>query len=724
MARSAAISVQNNFSRGRITEATGLNFPENAVIDEDNCIFNHNGDVTRRKGFDFESNYTNLSVTRLDTAITEYVWTSVGGTGTTSFVVLQVGTTLYFYETQATSSISASRKTFTQDLTSYFTSGAINPGSKRCEFDSGNGLLFVVHPEMEPIYIEYISSTDTITATQIDLKIRDVEGVEDNLEVDEQPSVITNEHQYNLYNQGWVRTAENNHSNPAGGMTAYQYWVDYGNTDVGNYPSNADVWWLFKNTSEILDRAWFDRIDTGNTPAPKGYYILDAFNQDRSTASGISGLTTTSCSCRPNSVAFFASRVWYAGVDSEGFNNRVYFSQVIEKNSQIGLCHQANDPTSEENADLLATDGGVIVIPEIANVVKLFALESTILIFATNGLWAIAGTEGISFRANDFSVIKVSGIDAINGSNFVDVEGFPMWWNAQGIYTVRPNEVGGNLQVSSLTDRTIDENFYDSIPSISKKTAKGVFDTVKRRVLWLYRSTQSADVDNQLDYDKVLLFDVVSQAFFTWSLPTTSGLPRVNGFVDIKGPTSGTSEEDVTDSSGIVVTDSSSTTVTTNVAIDALDPSEIYYIVTTLSSGITHNLTFAQEEDTRYLDWYTHDSTGTNYTSYGVGGYQIHGDGQRKVYNKYVIVFMKTETDASMRIQGLWDYAQNEASNRYGTLQEAYGTKGTNFSYQKRKLRFRGSGTVFQYRFESTQGKPFTFVGWSLYETQGGRPHR
>ena len=54
MARSIGTTVENNFVNGLITEATGLNFPENACTDTLNCIFYDNGKVSRRKNVRFE----------------------------------------------------------------------------------------------------------------------------------------------------------------------------------------------------------------------------------------------------------------------------------------------------------------------------------------------------------------------------------------------------------------------------------------------------------------------------------------------------------------------------------------------------------------------------------------------------------------------------------------------------------------------------------------------
>ena len=88
MARQRFSSVQNSFVRGRITEATFLNFPENAVTDEANCVFNETGSVERRKGLDFEDGYASLNIDNAET-VREYYWRAVSDDGTLSFIVAQ-----------------------------------------------------------------------------------------------------------------------------------------------------------------------------------------------------------------------------------------------------------------------------------------------------------------------------------------------------------------------------------------------------------------------------------------------------------------------------------------------------------------------------------------------------------------------------------------------------------------------------------------------------------
>src|SRR6266704_3027056 len=97
MAQQTSTFVENNFTKGFITEATGLNFPENAATDTDNCQYTLIGDVNRRLGIDFEENFQTIELDRVNNALSSYVWGNAGGSGSTKLLVTQVGAVINFY---------------------------------------------------------------------------------------------------------------------------------------------------------------------------------------------------------------------------------------------------------------------------------------------------------------------------------------------------------------------------------------------------------------------------------------------------------------------------------------------------------------------------------------------------------------------------------------------------------------------------------------------------
>lgn len=314
---------------------------------------------------------------------------------------------------------------------------------------------------------------------------------------------------------------------------------------TGLYPSNAQIWWAYrrpielgtqeppKGYLEVFDPSLRHQVNLGNTPSPRGHYILNALHMDRSRASGVPNIPVESSGAhRPSSVAFFAGRVFYAGVNTQGFNTKVYFSQILERVDQAGMCYQQQDPTSEDLRDLLPSDGGVIVIPDIVEVIHLFPMGNNLLVFASNGVWNITGSEGIGFRANDYSATKVSNVNAISNMSFVEVDGSPVWWNEAGIYTAIADQLG-SVQIQSLTDATI-KSFYDDIPNESKHYAKGAYNHIKGIVQWVYRKAEILEEEDKFSYDAILNLDTKTGAFYPFT-PAESPQVTIKGMFDIDG---------------------------------------------------------------------------------------------------------------------------------------------------------------------------------------------
>jgi len=211
MAKTTGNRLNNRYVRGLITEATALTFPENASYDELNMELLRNGSRRRRRGinreagasFANEPDLSDLGVTQdqfINQQFTTYKWVSVGGDPDLNLLVVQVGPSIVFFDAGSQPIVDGFRtEKFSLDTYSV----ATNPGNVKCQFAAGKGKLFVANPLINPFYVTYNSVTDTLSDVSIDLRIRDFEGVDDGLEVTERPSTLSNEHKYNLRNQGW-----------------------------------------------------------------------------------------------------------------------------------------------------------------------------------------------------------------------------------------------------------------------------------------------------------------------------------------------------------------------------------------------------------------------------------------------------------------------------------------------------------------------------------------
>lgn len=795
MARNVAASVENNFVRGLITEAGGLNFPENACTDTENCHFDITGSVRRRAGIDFENGFDTKTINRTGNAISTYLWKNVAGDGDTILWVVQIGGTLYFYDLSGgVGTVSTGALATTITLSTYSPAGADVPNAVECQFSAGVGYLFVTHPLLEPFAVSYDSSTQTVTGTQISVLIRDFVGIDDNEEVESRPASLASDHKYNLGNQGWtfgsyaVQTSSTNMTpgtgskaftvtaggpwtagdpvyiwskgskqgsttdlhfmigtvtsyvsttltvevtsfGPDTGGTSRTDWqisdvtpyIDMFSQTIGIYPSNADVWWDFKDANEEFNpRLTMANILRGSTKAPKGHYILNLFNQDRATVSGIAGLTAVTTGVnRPWTSAFYAGRLFLAGISYQDYSHSIYFSQLIKTGEAVAeaRCYQANDPTSEALFDLLPNDGGVISIPEAGQIFKLWAMQGGLIVFASRGIWQITGSTGMGFTANDYTVRQISTIKALSANSFVDIGGYPAWLSAEAIYILQPDQLGTSVLVKSLTDETV-MTAYQALPEVCKKTARGFFDPVTKKIQWLLRANGPATIDEIYEYDYIVIFDVRTTAFSVWTISESD--VKINAVVVVDNAGNFPISRTVVSAAGETVVDAAGDTVVVNSLAQQIAVPVFKYLVSYASGG-SHVFTVAEEYDVdNYLDWYSYDNVGVDYTSYFISGYKVHGQAQRKFQSNYIYIFSQ-EIPSQYNFQAMWDWANTGDSGSWSSqTHQTVAVSNTNYDIKRNRLKIRGEGLALQFKVYSVSGQPFDIVGWSVWETGNG----
>ena len=171
--------VENNFINGLITEATALNFPQNACTDTDNCVFHPKGSVYRRYGLEYEPGYSTKLIDRQGKASTTYYWRNAAGQPDKDFLVMQVSGILYFYGVNVATAVSGGAYSYNLDFTIYASGSAGIVGDDPCQFTSGQGYLFVSHPHCDPFYIAYDVGSNTFSSTKIGIYVRDTKGVDD-----------------------------------------------------------------------------------------------------------------------------------------------------------------------------------------------------------------------------------------------------------------------------------------------------------------------------------------------------------------------------------------------------------------------------------------------------------------------------------------------------------------------------------------------------------------
>lgn len=461
-----------------------------------------------------------------------------------------------------------------------------------------------------------------------------------------------------------------------------------------NYPSNADIWFQYKNTSNVFSPStMIANILPGNAQAPQGHYILPAFNQNRSSISGLDGITNVQTILRPSNGAWFQGRVWFTGINASQaasattsyytWTENIYFSQIVTGDaSAFGECYQVNDPTDESLFDILPSDGGVIVIPGSGAIYKLFPVQNGLLVFAANGIWFITGSTGIGFTASDYTITKLQpSVQSISPYSFIDVQGTPYFWNHEGIYRVAASQQGFNVE--PLTIGTI-RTFYNTIPLDSKIYARGDYDPVNYVVNWVYRSTEETGVSNRYRFDSSLNFNLINKAFYPYTFGNNNSC-YVCGLVYVNYP-GGT-----------------------------LNP--IFKYLT----QVNNSFTFSEENDaTTWLDFFSFDNVGVNYTSTFTSGYSLSGKAVMKWQPVYVYMYLRNSVPTQYLIQSVWDFAANSSSGKWGDNQ-LITTFNPNFGMVYRRHKIRGHGQALQFNITSVQGQPFDFMGWSiLTDTDAG----
>jgi hypothetical protein len=463
----------------------------------------------------------------------------------------------------------------------------------------------------------------------------------------------------------------------------------------GNYPSNADIWYEYKDSTGVFDPSASSvaNVSVGSGQSPQGHFIYNAFDQDRGLASGITSLTAVSTNVRPKCGTWFQGRVWYSGVDASQqatgdaiyntWTENIYFSQIVQTPQDFGNCYQVNDPTDEILNEELPTDGGVIVIQGCGSIYNLFPIQNGLLVFAANGIWIIRGNEGLGFTANDYSINKISSVQSISCTSLISVNGLPMFWNEEGIYAVTPSKGEspygfGGLQVEPLTVGTI-LTYYQSIPRDSKLYVRGDYNPITYIAQWAFRSTQESGIANRYQFDTILNLNIYNRAFYPYTIASDS-VYYVSDVIYTSYP-SGT-----------------------------LDATYKYFA----TDGT--NVSFAEElDDVNWVDWFSVDGVGVDYTSYFVTGYNLHGKGLKKWNSNYIQMFCNNDVPYAYTIQGIWDYANSGNSGRYSTIQTVTNfNPNYNRAYRRHKL--RGQGMSLQIAVSSVQGQPFSFDGWSQFE--------
>lgn len=162
------------------------------------------------------------------------------------------------------------------------------------------------------------------------------------------------------------------------------------------------------------------------------------------------------------------------------------------------------------------------------------------------------------------------------------------------------------------------------------------------------------------------------------------------------------------------------------------------------------SFTVGEYNDYRFLDWYSYDTTGTDYSSYLITGYLLTQEMMRRKQAIYLNVFCKlTEStyttgsgntirptrQSSCWVQSQWEWNNSTAQGKWGTAFQAYRlfknlsaspAAGDAFDYGDTvvvtKNKLRGRGRALSLYIYSEIGKDLKLLGWGLEVTANDTP--
>jgi len=747
MGQSKQVKEFRNFTGGLVTDGPLLSRADNTTTDEANFRINKDGSRSRRDVL-YKDNSSADSYTAsqgydatVDVAITTFVWEAAGGIPGNDRVVVQVGTEV-FLSAQSDSIPERNHITF-PSITSNYTI----PMS----FATMSGKLIIATGQGEP-YLVSLSAADVITVEQIAIRVRDSFGeadtgsafsgefspLDDLLSegfLDERPTTMTRSHEYNLRNQGWG-TKRTSYTT---GRTEYDP-IRLFNTDSGVYPSNADsvVPWLKTNPNAGANsfRIRFDSESLeSNTPtnsrAPYGSFVINLLSRGQSRATELErvntkqGFTTFAGSIStdlssggPRLVEEFAGRVWYAGFSDEvtggtdhspTLSSILAYSQSVEKDSQIGKCFQEGDPTHEDQPDLVDTDGGFIKIAGVSDVVKLVAVDDSLVVFARNGTWAISGGESL-FTANNQLVYKVSDDAIVQEGSTVKVGNTVYFMSDLAIHKIGRDQ-SGRLSCIKISDK-VSTLLSDWQPSTFSNLS-GVYDEFENVIKWVFgNNLRNAGEAQEIVYN--LNFDAFSFNTYPGAVDPANG-NSVVGYVEVPSTDINSFLEVVTDG-GVTVTDSGAD-VESSVSSVSRAPVRHRYLCTVGDTVSTTSLqTFGT---TTNRDGFVGDYSDVDYEmqSYIKTPPLTLPESSRRKSCPYAVFHLgffegpEVSVGSSCLVTPRWGFDE-----KFGKTFEAYKTTdllfpGTIIS-SRRKI--RGRGRELSFLMEADPTLPLVIYGWGM----------
>ena len=617
MGRKKGVDTQIGVTRGFVTEYTPVAFPREAAIDIDNVILDADGSARRRPGVDLEQSWKANSINGgglvtaalPNVAFSTHLWEFVSNSGTLNIIVQQMGEYLHFY---AQFGAISQNLLGTLDLTPYSVDVGLLRESK-IQIASGLGNLYIVNAHCEPLRVSYDGVT--FAATTINIRIRDLEGLDDTLAIDERPASMTRNHYYNLRNQGWTDVNLRIFGGVAVGADLCALSGNVGGAIAAvDWPANSDNMnvGIVTNSDGNLefDPAFIRNDNFGNTPQAKGHFILEAFAPNYDDALDCPGTGSGVFPNRPESVVFHQGRSFFTTPNVQNVVGGVYYSQQLVRSDLDGDCFQEADPTAGEINDLIDTDGGFLPMPGVGQIYALKEVGNGIAAIASNGVWFLTGGDVSSgITATNLRLDKISRSGALGASSIVEAEGSIFYFGIEGIMQLSIGDFG--LTASNITNDSI-QTFYISIAADSRRDASAVYIPEARKLFWSYREAVDG-APSIVAQNRFLVLDFDIKGYYKYSISEQAGhtFPEIVGLTLIKPLSTGVGNLPILELDGTTVTELDGSAVTEDVTQETGQITQLKCACLVFSTAdAVWKMTFATFHSRAFTDWRDNHPTG------------------------------------------------------------------------------------------------------------------
>jgi hypothetical protein len=406
---------------------------------------------------------------------------------------------------------------------------------------------------------------------------------------------------------------------------------------------------------------------------------------------------------RPTVCGWYAGRSWFTGINHPKLVDRVYFSKLIwTGEADYGKCYQTNDPTDETFNELVADDGGVIVVSDMGIAKGLLDFNGSLLLFTDEGIWEIAGSRGV-FTADNYQLRRLADAECTSKFSICRGEGFCAFTGRKGIHLIMPDERTGILYAQNASAVKV-QTEWNAIPQAKQERVKAEFDDANKQIWFLYSDDENDTYANE--YDRALVFDVRLQAWSKMVFPSAA-TGYVMGLYPIKGA-------------------------------DASEQfKKMKFFVQTTTGTVLSICDMSHDDFT--------DFDGNEQIPYLIMSYDNVGDWTRNRQAPKIHTYMKkTETgfdavtlapvnESSLTMQARWDWTDHTNAGKWSTAQEvyrhvrAYVPSDTSDPFNSgypvvvTRNKVRGNGRSLHLKFTGAEGYDAHLLGYGVQYKVGNR---